>query len=305
MIRQLTLPTLALLLVAPLAPLAAQQRTTGGQELDWRGRIRSGGTLRVFNTNGAVRVEPTDSDEATARSQTRGSEAERARVILEVIEDGDGVTICARRENQRCTPDGLRSEGRNSWNDRERSGTATLTIGLPRGVDLRASSGNGAVTVTRAGADVHASSGNGDVQVNGAAGAVRASSGNGAVTVNDAGRGVTASSGNGRVVISTAEGPVKASSGNGSVDVRMQSLQGSEDMEFTSGNGRVTVRLPASFTGQLDLSTGHGSAYSDFPVTVQGRLQPTRLRGAVGDGRGPTVRLRSGNGSVEVRKLDG
>ena len=33
-------------------------QTTGGQELDWRGRVRSGGTLRVFNTNGAVRDEP-------------------------------------------------------------------------------------------------------------------------------------------------------------------------------------------------------------------------------------------------------
>jgi hypothetical protein len=301
MIRYATLSALALLLAAPLA---AQQRTTGGQELDWRGRIRSGGTMRIFNTNGAIRVEPGDGDEATVRSETRGSTAERERVILEVIEGNDGVTVCARRENQRCEEGGLRSEGRN-WSERERVGTAALMVRLPRGVNLRASSGNGAVTVTRAGADVQATSGNGDVQVNGAAGTVRATSGNGSVTVNDAGRGVTASSGNGRVVISTAEGPVKASSGNGSVDVRMQSLRGAENMEFTSGNGRVTVRLPASFNGELDLSTGHGSAYSDFPVTVQGRLQPTRLRGTVGDGRGPTVRLRSGNGSVEVRKLDG
>jgi len=301
MFRPLSLAATALLLAAPLV---AQQRTTGARELDWRGTVRSGGTLRVFNTNGAVRVEPADGDQAAARSETSGSAAERERVILEVIEGADGVTICARRENQRCTEEGLRSEGRD-WNDRDRSGRALLTVRLPRGVNLRASSGNGAVTVTRAGADVHASSGNGDVQVLGADGAVRASSGNGAVTVTDAGRGVTASSGNGRVTISTAEGPVKASSGNGAVDVRMASLRGVEAMEFTSGNGRVTVRLPASFNGELDLSTGHGSAYSDFPVTIQGRLQPTRLRGTVGDGRGPTVRLRSGNGSVEVRKIDG
>ena len=301
MLRQLTLAAAALALASPLV---AQQRTTGGRELDWRGRIASGGTLRVFNTNGAIRVEPGDGDEASARSETSGSAEERERVILEVIEGGNGVTICARRENQRCTEEGVRSEGRN-WNERERAGRAMLTVRLPRGVDLRASSGNGAVTVTRAGADVNASSGNGDVQVLGAAGMVRASSGNGEVTVRDAGRGVTASSGNGRVTIATAEGPVKASSGNGAVDVTMRTLRGTEDMEFSSGNGRVTVRLPASFTGELDLSTGHGSAYSDFPVTVMGRLQPTRLRGRVGDGQGPTVRLRSGNGSVEVRKIEG
>lgn len=299
MIRTL-LPALAAALLT--LPLGAQQRVTGDRDLDWRGRVATGGTVRVATFNGEVRVEPSGSDAIEVAGTARGSAAERGRIVFEVVEHGGGVTICARTERHRCDPtDGLQSVA--GSRGRQSSGTARLVVRLPDGVALRASSGNGDVRVERAGGDVHASSGNGRVEVLGAGGAVRASSGNGAVTVDRAGGGVDASTGNGRVTVSTSQGPVRASSGNGAIDVRMASLRGSEDMTFSTGNGRVSVRLPASFTGTLDLGTGSGEAYSDFPVTVQGRLQARRLVGTVGDGDGPRVRVRSGNGSVEVRRV--
>ena len=301
MLRTLS-PALAAVLLA--LPLGAQPQVTGGRDLDWRGRVAAGGTVRVATFNGDVTVEPSGSDAIEVTGTTRGSSAERARVVFEVVEHGGGVTICARTERHRCDPtEGLQSAGRSRTN--ERAGSARLVVRLPEGVDLRASSGNGDVQVARAGGAVHASSGNGEVVVRDAGGAVRASTGNGAVTVEGAGGGVDASTGNGRVTVATSEGPVRASTGNGAIDVRMASLRGREDMSFSTGNGRISVRLPASFAGTLDLGTGHGEAYSDFPVTVQGRLQARRLVGTVGDGSGPRVRLRSGNGSVEVRKADG
>ena len=298
MIRILSAAT-ALLLALPAHDLLAQARQSGGRDLDWSGRVRDGAAVRVLTFNGDVRVTGGAGDALTVQGRARGSSDERERVTFEVIEHADGVTICARTEWQRCTESGVESE-RSGGRNRS-SGAADLTVELPRGVDLHASSGNGDVRVASAGRDVRVRTGNGAVAVRGAGGAVRASTGNGAVTVSDAGRGVTASSGNGRITIATSEGPVTASTGNGAIDVRMAALRGSEDMSFSSGNGRVTVRLPADFEGRLDLGTGHGDAYSDFPVTVQGRLQRTRLQGSVGSG-GPTVRLRTGNGDVEVRK---
>ena len=290
----------ALLLALPAHDLLAQARQSAGRDLDWSGRVRDGATVRVLTFNGDVTVTGGSGDAVVVRGRARGSDEERGRVTFEVLEHGDGVTICARTEWQRCTETGVESESRGGGRNRS-AGSAHLTVQLPRGAHLHASSGNGDVRVTSAGRDVRASSGNGEVEVRGAGGAVRASTGNGAVTVSDAGAGVDASSGNGRITVGTSQGPVKASTGNGAIDVRMASLRGSEDMEFSSGNGRVTVRLPASFEGRLDLGTGHGDAYSDFPVTVQGRLQRTRLQGTVGGG-GPMVRLRTGNGDVEVRK---
>lgn len=300
MLRQLSLTIPAALLLA--LPAAAQQRTTGDRDLDWRGRVDDGDWVRIFSHKGEIRVEPGSGDVVEVHGEARGSNAERERVTFEVIEHADGVTICAHDERQRCDEDGMESVGR-GWSGRDRSANVILTVRLPRGVNLNAASGNGDVHVAQAGGDVRASSGNGAVEVLGAAGSVRASSGNGAVTVDQAHGGVQASSGNGRVRVSTSQGPVKASSGNGSVEVRMASLSGAEDMHFSSGNGRVVVYLPDDFDGQIDLTTGHGEAYTDFPVTIRGRMQKSRIQGTVGSGRGPTVRLSSGNGDVEVRKM--
>ncbi|HEU4629663.1 MAG TPA: DUF4097 family beta strand repeat-containing protein [Gemmatimonadaceae bacterium] len=300
MLRPLSLALPAVLLLA--LPAGAQQRTTGDRDLDWRGRVRDGDWVRVFSHKGEIRVMPGSGDEVEVHGVARGSSAERERVTFEVIEREDGVTICAHDERQRCEEDGLESVGR-GWSGRDRSANVILTVRLPRGVHVNAASGNGDVHVERAGGDVRASSGNGSVEVLGAAGSVQASSGNGAVTVDQAHGGVRASSGNGRVRVSTSQGPVRASSGNGSVEVRMASIAGTEDMQFSSGNGRVVVYLPDDFDGELDLTTGHGEAYTDFPVTVRGRLQKSRIQGTVGSGRGPRVRLTSGNGDVEVRKM--
>jgi hypothetical protein len=50
------------------------------------------------------------------------------------------------------------------------------------------------------------------------------------------------------------------------------------------------------------METVNGSLQSDFPITMQGRFNPRHLRAKIGEG-GPTVRLRTVNGSVELKKL--
>jgi DUF4097 and DUF4098 domain-containing protein YvlB len=73
-------------------------------------------------------------------------------------------------------------------------------------------------------------------------------------------------------------------------------------MTFTTGSGSVRVALPSDFNGELSANTGNGSITSDFEVRVQGRLNSTRLRGSIGTGNGPTIKISSGNGRIEVRK---
>jgi len=105
---------------------------------------------------------------------------------------------------------------------------------------------------------------------------------------------VAAGSGNGNVSVTGATAEVRASSGNG--DVRV-----SDDMELSSGNGRVSITVPANFAGELDASTGSGKFYSDFPLTLRGRIDPHRVRATIGSG-GRRLAMRSGNGDVELRK---
>jgi DUF4097 and DUF4098 domain-containing protein YvlB len=74
-----------------------------------------------------------------------------------------------------------------------------------------------------------------------------------------------------------------------------------DDMELSSGNGTITVTVPTDFAGELDASTGSGKFYSDFPMTLRGRIDPQHVRATIGRG-GRRLTMRSGNGDVELRK---
>ena len=121
----------------------------------------------------------------------------------------------------------------------------------------------------------------------------------------EAARGpVRASSGNGRVIINAANGPVNASTGNGRIEVAIANLRGDGDMEFSSGNGSVTLTLPEDFGAELEATTGNGGIQTDFPLRVMGRMSPHRVAGTIGNG-GRRLHISTGNGSIYLRRTGG
>lgn len=283
--------------VAPLAAADAQQIVGRDQEVfTWTGAAASGSWFRMVIPQGDVTVSQATGNQVEVRAEkVRGATNDIGFVVER---SGNDVLICAvYDDDDECTQRGVRTSRR--W--RGSSPRLEVTIRIPAGVRVQAQTGNGDVEVTNAGADAIASSGNGEVEVNGVAGELTAASGNGRVTVENARGPVRASSGNGDITVRTAVGPVTASSGNGDLYVTMDTLRGTEDMEFTTGNGRIVLTIPANFSGEIDASTGNGSVVTDFPIQVTGRISRTRVRGTIGEG-GRRVRLVSGNGSIELRR---
>ena len=134
----------------------------------------------------------------------------------------------------------------------------------------------------------------------------RVSTGTGRVLVSGAQGRVDASSGNGDITIDRVNGPVSASSGNGTLRVRIDKLTDADNMTFSTGNGRITLDLPADFAALVDARTGNGGVSSDFAVTIEGKFSPNRLRGTiVGEQAHRRLKLSSGNGSLEIRKVAG
>lgn len=269
----------------------------------WRGPLRAGALLTVRNHNGPIDVRPATGAQVELRAEKRARYGNFTDVAFNVGTNADGnVTICSTfRGNDPCDQD-RGSRSRNDDDGWRRSVTVVMTVLVPRGAQVRVSTGNGAVTVERVGGEVSASTGNGRVTVRNTDGAVRVTTGNGDVEVRDVAGAVRVTTGNGRVSVSTARGPVEARSGNGDVDVRMTTVQASEDMTFSTGSGDVRVTLPADYNGDLDASTGNGSISSDFDLKVAGRLSPRRVRAAIGRG-GARLRLSTGNGELEVRRV--
>lgn len=263
----------------------------------WRGSIPSGAQFTIRNFNGPIDVRPASGGTAELRAEKRPrGGAEITDVAFEVRQSSNGdVEICSTQNEDTCYGD-HRSDNR--W---RRQVTVAMTVLVPRGVRVKVATGNGAVSVERAGSDVQASTGNGRVRIAETEGPVRVSTGNGDVEVRNVKARVHVSTGNGDVDVVTVEGPVEVSSGNGNIDVRMSALRARDDMEFSTGSGNVLLTLPANYNGELEASTGNGTISSDFDLKIKGQLNPRRIRATIGNG-GAMLRMSTGNGQFELRK---
>lgn len=279
--------------------------TAGAQTSDtkqvFNGQIASGAWLRVRSHKGEIRVTEAPGSTATVTARTRYRNSDSDEVTYEVKRDGQNITICSvTRRTRRCDSEGYESRGDN---DRGRSeGSADFTVALPRGVRLSASTGNGEIDIRSAGADVEASSGNGEVNISGVRGSVSASSGNGEISVNDADGQVEASTGNGTIRVSTAKGPVSAHTGNGGIDVEMKSLSRNDDMDFTTGNGSITVAFPANLSARIDANGSFRNFETDFPIDMGRGWSSNHVRGTIGSGAS-NIRFSTGNGQIRLKKI--
>lgn len=271
----------------------------GAQETQvFSGQISSGAWLRIRNYKGDIRVTESSGSTATVTARRR-FERRDGETKFEVKRDGQNVTICAITEaTRRCDEEGYDSRG----GDDRSVGRSDFTVALPRGVRLLASTGNGEVDVRNAGADVRASSGNGEVNVSGARGRVSANSGNGDVSVDRVDGEVEANSGNGTIRVTTAKGPVSAHTGNGGIDVSMSSLAGDGDMEFSTGNGSITVGFPSNLSATIEANGSFRNFETDFPINMGRGWSGNYVRGTIGSGA-RRIRLNTGNGRIALRKI--
>jgi hypothetical protein len=234
-------PTGAIPLAAQAAAPAPQQE---GGRWTWHGRLAAGKTLQIRGVNGSIVAEPASGDEVVVTAEKHGRRSDPDEVRIEVVQDADGVTICAvyPGSRNRCGP-GDDYHMRTHNNDVE----VEFHAQVPAGVAFE-------------GGNV-----NGDVEVNNLGGPVRASTVNGGVRME------------------TSAGEASGSTVNGGITAVVHG-QGREALRFRTVNGSVTVTLPKDLNADLEAATVNGSITTDFPVTVMGRLSRRRLEGRIGQG---------------------
>src|SRR5688572_15984034 len=133
----------SLFLALVLTPVVAiaQERATDDL-FTWSGRLASGATLGIKHFNGPIDVREGTGDRVDFRAERRSRRS--SEVSFEVRNESDGLTLCGVwRGRSACD----RSRGGWDWEDGPPS--SRLTVTLPKGVRLRASTGNGDVTVEK------------------------------------------------------------------------------------------------------------------------------------------------------------
>lgn len=234
-------------------------------------------TLAIETQSGHVRViEGTGQLRMTAEVRVRKARLEGVRE-LDAFEDHVRVEVV---DNRLTLVDSHKDAAdHNDW-------AVSLTIAVPRRLDVAAVSGAGNVELEFVGEHIEGVSGAGNVIVD----AER-------VTRLEA----TTGAGNVEVEVSSFAGTVTASAGAGNVRMKVGAAASEGRVDLNSGTGNVSLTLPDDAAGQFRTSSGMGR------VTTQGLEGLERvsngmgaaISGAVGRG-GPRYHLSTGIGNVSV-----
>ncbi|MEP6765161.1 MAG: DUF4097 family beta strand repeat-containing protein [Gemmatimonadaceae bacterium] len=235
----------------------------------WTGSISNGRSIIIKNINGPIRVEHSTSGkvEVTADKHWRRGNPADVRIEQPSARNGD-VLICAMwNPESTCDEDGIHSprNNRNSNNDNHNDVSVSFVVRVPDGIRVDINTVNGALDVSGATREVYANTVNGTISAR------------------------------------TSGGPVHAKTVNGSISVSMNSVANSDDLDYETVNGSITLELPQNFGAQLELATVNGRVSTDFPITVVGTFSPRKLRGTIGNGAA-RVRASTVNGSVTLRR---
>jgi len=188
----------------------------------------------------------------------------RARVVATADTDAEAQQTVS---DVRITTEGGRVRAEGPSRTGERRWWVSWRMSVPRSQALRLDASNGSIAITGVRADIDAETRNGSLRLRDLGGRVRGSTRNGSVTVDLTG--------------SRWEG---------------------DRLDVETTNGSVRVRIPEGYAAHLETGTRNGSVRVDFPITVQGRLN-REVSADIGGG-GPTVRVRTHNGSVRIERKD-
>jgi hypothetical protein len=216
--------------------------------------------------NGDVRAVLASGGEAVVNARKHSRHSDPDDVEIKVVESEDGVTICA------VYPTPARARHENSceqgdhWSSNTENNDVTVDfeVQVPAGVEFDGQTVNGEMSAEGLKADVHASTVNGSVRV-------------------------------------TTSGLAEASTVNGSVYAEMGRSTWTDQLEFSTVNGGITLIMPGKLDAELRANTVNGEIETDWPITITGRFSQRRLRGTIGAG-GRILNLSTVNGEIRLKK---
>lgn len=259
------------------------------------------GVVQVENIAGSIRVEGWNRNEVAMTARLgRGVED------VEFEADGDETRIRVIYPRR----------GSNS-------GGTELTVRIPAGSRLKASSVSAGVRVSGVSGAIDATSVSGDVIVSGQPRSLSAQSVSGDVVLDGGSSNVRASSVSGDVNLDGASDHVEAETTSGDIQIRgetvssltAQSVSGNVDfagslhtngsVSVESFSGTVEFAIPAGTGGDFQASSFSGSIRNDFndvEVERERRGPGAKLEFSTGS-RGAQVKLNSFSGSIQLREL--
>lgn len=184
------------------------------------------------------------------------------------------------------------------------SPSARLRVALPRESNVDAKSGDGSIAIEDVAGTVVLTTGDGSVRVTRVIGALRVRSGDGSIRMQQVEGELDLETRDGSIGLEARPTLLKALTGDGSVRLQVdpRSVMAG-DWDVRTDDGSVVLTLPSEFNAELDAESGDGHVRTSHPRLANqagDRREERRvLRATMGTG-GPTLRIRTGDGSIRI-----
>jgi len=184
--------------------------------------------------------------------------------------------------------------------------------------DIKSRTSGGSLYFTRVRGKVSGSTSGGKIEIWECIGPANVETSGGGIRVNKMNGDVNAHTSGGSITLESVTGKVAAETSGGSIDARriMGAIdaktrgggiqaqlfeQPGRDCHLTTSGGNVTVGLANSIAVDIDAETRGGEVAADFPVSAQGVLKRSALKGKI-NGGGPLLYLRTSGGNIRIEK---
>jgi DUF4097 and DUF4098 domain-containing protein YvlB len=240
---------------------------------EWNKTYQVGGSpsLTVTTSDGNIRVETWDQNRIEARVVTTGYKIGPNDVRITESQGGDHVTLDVH------VPEVHFSFGINHRR-------VDIEVRMPNHGEVDFRTHDGSIKLANFKGDMKIKSGDGSQQLENVDGSLEASAGDGSIRVS--GRFD-------RLDLHTGDGSIEARVNPGSKIGTSWSMQ--------SGDGSIHLDLPAELAADVEAHSGDGRIHFDMPITVSGSMSGNNVHGKL-NGGGGFLRLRSGDGSIYVRR---
>lgn len=241
---------------------------------EWNHTYQVGATpsLTITTSDGNIRVDTWDQNKIEARVITNGLKIGSGDVRISDSQGGDHVTLDVHIPEMHFSI---------TWKHRDR---VDIEVHMPKQgiVDFRTHDGN--IKLANFKGEMHLKSGDGSQQIENVDGSLDAAAGDGSIRVS------------GRfdhLDLHTGDGSIEARANGGSKISTGWSLH--------SGDGSIHLDVPGDLAADVEARSGDGHINFDFPITVSGSMSRNDVHGKL-NGGGGILRLRSGDGSIYVRR---
>jgi DUF4097 and DUF4098 domain-containing protein YvlB len=297
-----------MIVAAMVAAAAAFQGVAADKTFDKSFTVSSGGTLHLSTDVGSVMISGGSGSEVSVKVEVRGSEGFIKDFDFSAWQEGSDVHVKAK------VPKSIWRMFSSSDRD------ARFTITVPAKYNIDASTAGGDVKISGVEGKVKGETSGGDVRAEEITGDVSVGTSGGDVEVKKIQGMVAAETSGGDVAVSAVTGDVKAETSGG--NVRVSDVEGAVHAETSGGNVYVTVRggnkgvraetsggnvevaVASNVSANLDAATSGGNVECDLPVTVQGKVSGSSIKGTI-NGGGPLIYAHTSGGNVRIRSASG